>query len=125
MGQGKQTTLSYNTRLAAVKLLLEEDDEVVAPWYLHGWLNYLRDDPDYHGNVRHYLSRARQVLVMNPTDDEAMVQHIEELLAEVGEETIATPAVEDTLEYTEENSDRAERIAEILDSEKQEEEEEA
>jgi len=129
-GQGKQTALSYNTRLGSVKLLLdleqlekaaeildsllEEDDQVVAPWYLHGWLNYLRNDPDYHGNVRHYLTRARQVNVMNPTDDEAMVQHIEEILAEVGEESIATTSVEDTLEYTEENSERAERIAEIL-----------
>jgi len=138
-GRGKQTALTYNTRLAAVKLLLdleqldraaeildnllEEDDEVVAPWYLHGWLNYLRDDPDYHGNVRHYLNRARQVHAMNPTDDDAMVQHIEELLAEVGEEAPAA-AVEDTLEYSEENSDRAERIAQILDREKESEAEE-
>jgi len=135
-GEGEQTNLSYNTRLAAVKLLLdleqfdkaaeildnllEEDDEVVAPWYMHGWLNYLRDDPDYHGNVRHYLTRARQVHVMNPTDDEAMVEHIAELLAEVGEEA-PPPPPEDTLEYSEENSERAEKIAEILDREKDEE----
>ena len=31
--------------------------QVVAAWYLHGWLNYLRNDPDFHGNVRHYLKR--------------------------------------------------------------------
>ena len=88
-GEGEQTNLSYDTRLASVKVLLdlerfdtaaeildsllEEDNEVnlrlfsldlpflaiqvVAAWYLHGWLNYLRNDPDFHGNVRHYLKR--------------------------------------------------------------------
>jgi hypothetical protein len=127
---GAQTGLSYNTRLGSVKLLLdleqfdraaeildsllEEDDEVVAPWYLHGWLNYLRDDPDFHGNVRHYLGRARQVHVMNPTDDEEMVLHITELLGEVGEPEPAEEAP-DRLDYTEESLDRAEEIAGILD----------
>jgi len=139
-GEGEQTDLSYNTRLAAVKLLLdleqfdraaeildsllEEDDEVVAPWYMHGWLNYLRNDSDYHGNVRHYLCRAKQVHVMNPTDDEAMMQHIEELLAEVGQEDPAPP-VDDVLEYKEEDGKRAEKIAQILDQEKDEEPDEA
>ena len=88
-GEGEQTNLSYDTRLASVKVLLdleqfdkaaeildsllEEDNEVIHPefggistcriiqvvaaWYLHGWLNYLRNDPDFHGNVRHYLKR--------------------------------------------------------------------
>ena len=72
-GEGAETGLSYNSRLETVKLLLdlemldeavkicdgllEEDDEVVAPWYLLGWTNFLREDPDYWGNVRHYLSR--------------------------------------------------------------------
>jgi len=137
-GEGEQTELSYNTRLAAVKLLLdleqmdkaaeildsllEEDDEVVATWYMHGWLNFLRNDPDYHGNVRHYLNRAKQVHIMNPTDDEDMVKHIEELLAEVGEET-PSPPMEDNLEYVEEDLARAEKIAEILDKDTEEEEE--
>lgn len=137
-GEGEQTSLTYTTRLAAVKLLLdleeldkaatildtllEEDDEVVAPWYLQGWLNYLRNDPDYHGNVRHYLTKARQVHVMNPTDDTAMVEHIAELLQEVGEgEAEQVEEAGDTLEYTEENLERAERIAEILDKEVEEE----
>jgi len=137
-GGGEQTSLTYTTRLAAVKLLLdleeldqagtildtllEEDDEVVAPWYLQGWLNYLRNDPDYHGNVRHYLAKARQVHVMNPTDDTAMVEHIAELLLEVGEGEAAeqAAAVGDTLEYTEENLERAEKIADILDKEVEE-----
>merc|ERR1712032_1602627 len=119
-GEGEQTNLSYDTRLASVKVLLdleqfdkaaeipdsllEEDNEVVAAWYLHGWLNYLRNDPDFHGNVRHYLKRAQQVHVMSPTDDEAMMEHIKELLTEVGEEE-SEEAVEEggsnPLEYTE------------------------
>ena len=36
--------------------------QVVAAWYLHGWLNYLRNDPDFHGNVRHYLKRYKGFL---------------------------------------------------------------
>jgi len=138
-GEGQQTSLSYNTRLGTVKLLLdlehfdkageildtllEEDDEVVAPWYLHGWLNYLRNDPDYHGNVRHYLSKAQQVHTMNPTDDVAMVEHIEELLAEVEAEAVVQPQETDNLDYTEEDSHRAETIAGILDKEMEEDQE--
>merc|ERR1712181_176348 len=132
-GEGEQTNLSYDTRLASVKVLLdleqfdkaaeildsllEEDNEVVAAWYLQGWLNYLRNDPDFYGNVRHYLKRAQQVHVMSPTDDEAMMEHIKELLTEVGEEE-SEEAVEDSnpLEYTEENMERAEKIAQILDT---------
>merc|ERR1739842_244937 len=114
-GEGDQTNLSYDTRLASVKVLLdlerfdtaaeildsllEEDNEVVAAWYLHGWLNYLRNDPDFHGNVRHYLKRAQQVHVMSPTDGEGTVEEERE-----------------ELEYTEENLERAEKIAQILDT---------
>merc|ERR1711978_258800 len=134
-GEGEQTNLSYDTRLASVKVLLdlerfdtaaeildsllEEDNEVVAAWYLHGWLNYLRDDPDFHGNVRHYLKRAQQVHVMSPTDDEAMMEHIKELLAEGGEEVeeeVEGAEGNDQLEYTEENMERAHEIAQILDT---------
>ena len=59
-GEGVETALSYTSRVATVQLLLdlemfdeatqicegliEEDDEVVAPWYLLGWLNYLREE---------------------------------------------------------------------------------
>jgi len=140
-GEGEQTNLSYDTRLASVKVLLdlerfdtaaeildsllEEDNEVVAAWYLHGWLNYLRNDPDFHGNVRHYLKRAQQVHVMSPTDDEAMMEHIKELLAEVGEDDVEGAVEEESnpLEYTEENMERAEKIAQILDTDGTREEE--
>eukprot|EP00090_Calanus_glacialis_P022860 TRINITY_DN3519_c0_g1_i1.p1 TRINITY_DN3519_c0_g1~~TRINITY_DN3519_c0_g1_i1.p1 ORF type:complete len:379 (+),score=147.35 TRINITY_DN3519_c0_g1_i1:51-1139(+) len=134
-GEGMETSLSYNSRLATVKVLLdlemfdeatqicdalvEEDDEVVAPWYLLGWLNYLREDQDYWGNVRHYLARAQQVQVMNPTDDDEMVQHIGEILAEVGvEDTQPEPPVD--LDLNEGDHEKAELIANILDKEKEE-----
>eukprot|EP00092_Neocalanus_flemingeri_P029936 GFUD01032502.1.p1 GENE.GFUD01032502.1~~GFUD01032502.1.p1 ORF type:complete len:362 (+),score=138.10 GFUD01032502.1:53-1138(+) len=132
-GEGKETTLSYNSRLGTVKLLLdlemfdeatqicdallEEDDEVVFPWYLLGWLNYLREDQDYWGNVRHYLGKAKQVQVMNPTDDDQMVQHIEEILAEVGEDEDQNETRED-FTLNEGDQEKAEHIANILDREK-------
>merc|ERR1712228_196455 len=114
-GKGEETQLSYNSRLGTVKLLLdlemfdeatqicdallEEDDEVVAPWYLLGWLNYLREDQDYWGNVRHYLNRAKQVHVMSPT---------------VGEEG-ETNDVKEDLTLAEDDQEKAEKIANILD----------
>jgi len=134
-GEGDETVMSYNSRLGTVKILLdlelfdeatqicdaliEEDDEVVAPWYMLGWLNYLRNDPDYWGNVRHYLAKAKQVQVMNPTDDDQMVQHIEEILAEVGEEDAQTEPLPD-LTLNEGDHEKAELIANILDKEKEE-----
>ena len=57
--------------------------------------------------------------VMSPTDDEAMMEHIKELLAEVGEEDSEGTLEEEEsnpLEYTEENMERAEKIAQILDT---------
>jgi len=130
-GEGKQTSLTYNSRLNTAKLLLdledldratevldslvEEDDEVVASWYLLGWLNYLRDDPDYHGNVRHYLTKAKQVHTRNPTDDEDMVAHIEELLAEVGEEIEQGKDQLEDLTLEDGDLEKAAKIADILD----------
>ena len=65
--------------------------------------------------------------VMSPTDDEAMMEHIKELLTEVGEEEVEE-AVEgedsNSIEYTEENLERAEKIAQILDTDGTREEDE-
>ena len=134
-GEGAETTLSYNSRLETVKLLLdlemleeatrvcdgllEEDDEVVAPWYLLGWLNFLREDSDYWGNVRHYLTKAKQVHVMNPTDDEDMIKHIDEILAEVGTENVESTedSVPENLDLADGDHEHAERIASLLDKE--------
>ena len=64
---------------------------------------------------------------MSPTDDEAMMEHIKELLTEVGEEEVEE-AVEgeesNSIEYTEENMERAEKIAQILDTDGTREEDE-
>ena len=62
---------------------------------------------------------------MSPTDDGAMMEHIKELLTEVGEEEVEE-AVEESnpLEYTEENMERAEKIAQILDTDGTREEDE-
>ena len=103
--------------------LVQEDDTVVAPWYLLGWINYLREDTDYWGNVRHYLTKARQAHTQQPTDDEEMVKHIDELLAEVGVEEESEEVAAD-LELGEEDTEKAEQIANIFDSEQRDEEEE-
>jgi len=135
-GEGGQTDLSYNSRINTVKLLLdlemfeeatqisegliEEDDEVVAPWYLLGWLNFLKEDSDYWGNVRHYLAKAKQVQVRNPTDDQEMMKHIEEILAEVGEEEEEPSEQREGIELQdedEEDHERLEKVANILDNE--------
>lgn len=61
---------------------------MVETWYLLGWLNRLRaettKEDGYDGNARYYLNKALAVHKKNPTDDEAMVQHVHELLAELG-----------------------------------------
>ena len=132
-GEGVETSLSYNSRLETVKILLdlemfddatqicdgliEEDDEVVAPWYLLGWINFLREDSDYWGNVRHYLSKAKQVQVMNPTDDEDMIKHIHEILAEVGADEDANEANKTDIELADGDQEKAEKIANLLDQE--------
>ncbi|CAG0888571.1 unnamed protein product [Darwinula stevensoni] len=91
--------LSYQSRLTTSKLLielslwnqaseildglLEENDEVIDPWYLHGWLNYLRGE-EFHSNARFYLHQAIQVHKKTGSDDSEMVQHTEDLLKELG-----------------------------------------
>jgi len=132
-GGDEECRLDYNTRLVTAKILIEvedwnngaavleglveEDDEVVAAWYLLGWLHHLKNDEDSVGNVRFYLGKAKQVHVMNPTDDDAMVDHIEEILAEVGpgEDSVESgTALPDILEQDELTVDR---VADILDRE--------
>lgn len=97
--------LLYTTRIGTSKLLiememwdeatqileglLEEDDECVETWYLLGWLNRLRAigpeaEEGYNSNARFYLKRSKKVNTMNPTGDKEMVQHINEILEELG-----------------------------------------
>jgi len=71
--------------------LVEEDDEIVDPWYLLGWLNKVRQDTEkddlYMGNARYYLTKAKEVHVKNPTQDKEMINHIKDLLNELGPDT--------------------------------------
>jgi len=128
-GEGEETTLSYSFRLATAKILmdleefdlatkvleslLEEDEEVVSTWYLLGWLNYLRSrsEVEYEGNARFYLNKAARVHTVNPTDDQGVLDHIKELLTELGDEKDAE--VEDSSKL----EDEPEAVAQLLDSE--------
>jgi len=99
--------LLYTTRLSTARMLIEleewdkatqvldglteEDDEVIDVWYLLGWLNKLRSENEadelYQGNARYYLTKAKEVHMKKPTKDKEMVNHIAELLNELGPET--------------------------------------
>eukprot|EP00088_Acartia_fossae_P016031 TRINITY_DN18933_c0_g1_i1.p1 TRINITY_DN18933_c0_g1~~TRINITY_DN18933_c0_g1_i1.p1 ORF type:complete len:364 (-),score=90.15 TRINITY_DN18933_c0_g1_i1:36-1127(-) len=135
-GYGDETHLSYTFRLSTAKLLLdleewdtatkvlesltEEDDEVVASWYLLGWLNYLRSrtEPDYCGNSKFYLEKAVAVNQANPTDDQAMVEHIKELLSELQNVKDDSEGAENAVsKETELLEKEADDVAEILDKE--------
>ena len=55
-----------------------------------GWVNKLRSEHDedniFIGNTRYYLSKAKEVHTKNPTKDKEMINHINELLNEIGPE---------------------------------------
>ena len=68
---------------------------MVDVWYLLGLTNKLRADFEagegdkeggegYQGNARYYLKKSLRVQAKHPSDDKAMIEHIKELLAEVG-----------------------------------------
>jgi len=132
-GGDSECVMDYNTRLVTAKLLIEvedwdnatsvldglvqEDDEVVAAWYLLGWLNHLRKDEDYVGNARFYLQKAKQVQVVNPTDDDEMVNHIEEILTHLGPGDTIEESDSSLLNITQQDEMSVDRIANILDEE--------
>ncbi|PVD30481.1 hypothetical protein C0Q70_09747 [Pomacea canaliculata] len=91
--------LSYNTRMQSAKilievgeyelateileLLLDEDEDVPDVWYMLGWANYLQG-PDFVVNARHYLTKAKKVYTKGEHEDEELLQHVTELLQELG-----------------------------------------
>jgi len=134
-GGDVECDLDYNTRLVTAKILIEvedyengiavldglveEDDEVVAGWYLLGWINHLKED---QSSARFYLKKAKQVHAMNPTDDDGIVDHIQELLTKIGEDDedeggdgAALPNI-----LTEQDEVAIDRAAHILDEEAEE-----
>ena len=94
---------------------------MVNSWYLLGWLNYLRKEEEYLGNARFYLNKAKQVHAINPSDDDALVGHIEELLVEIGpgeeEEGEGQGADPSVLNLPSQEDVLVDRVAEILDQE--------
>ena len=79
--------------------------------------------------TRFYLNKAKQVHVVKPTDDDEMMEHVEELLAELGKSEVVEEEVVSSgggLANICDNDGEmsADRIAEILDQEAGEEEEE-
>ncbi|KAK2177144.1 hypothetical protein NP493_616g01012 [Ridgeia piscesae] len=73
----------YDDASEVLELLLDEEDEVVEVWYLLGWLNYLQG-ADCHTNARYYLLKAQRVATKVGCEDEAILQHIDELVQELG-----------------------------------------
>jgi len=132
-GEGTETTLSYTFRLSTAKILLDledfdtankvldslvaEDEQVVTAWYLLGWLNFLRTkcEPEYAGNARYYLNRAKEVNQVAPTDDDPMVEHINELLTELGEENEESTSANDGGEKVNIAVAEPDAVAELLD----------
>uniref|UniRef100_A0A9J8ARW0 Si:dkey-12j5.1 n=1 Tax=Cyprinus carpio carpio TaxID=630221 RepID=A0A9J8ARW0_CYPCA len=74
--------------------LLEEDDEVVEVWYLLGWLFYLQlgkqdltnNGVNFRKSAWTYLSKAKKLYVKLRCEDAPMLEHTEQLLAELGGE---------------------------------------
>jgi len=133
-GGDVECELDFNTRLVTAKVLIEveeydrgvevleglveEDDEVVQAWYLLGWIHYLKED---RGIARFYLKKAKEVNAMNPTDDDGVVEHIEELLSNIGEveEEVVGGESGEALPniLTEQDEQAIDRAAHILDEE--------
>jgi tetratricopeptide (TPR) repeat protein len=100
--------ISYSVRISFTKTLIElknyevaeeilgllilEDSEVVEVWYLLGWMNYLRGD-EFYANAKYHLTKGHELAVKLHCDDEQMVEHMTELLQELG-----GPATESDLE---------------------------
>ncbi|RXM29228.1 putative assembly chaperone of rpl4 [Acipenser ruthenus] len=84
-------TMASKTCLATeiLESLLEEDDEVVQVWYLLGWVCYLQvEKPEeteaFKDSARTYLTKAKKLYVKVKCDDSPMLEHMEQLLAELG-----------------------------------------
>lgn len=91
--------LSYATRLTTARILIEvedhksavevleglteEDDDVVDVWYLMGWSHYLQGEEQREA-AQYCLHRALQVHSATPCEDSQLVEHMQELMEELG-----------------------------------------
>ncbi|XP_020793212.1 uncharacterized protein si:dkey-12j5.1 [Boleophthalmus pectinirostris] len=97
----------YETAVDVLEGLLEEDDEVVQVWYLSGWVCYLQlqrakellqreareatEEEREEGKAleeaaRSYLTNAKKLYNKLRCDDQPMLEHVEQLLGELGGE---------------------------------------
>ncbi|XP_066302015.1 uncharacterized protein [Branchiostoma lanceolatum] len=91
--------LPYEQRIATAKILIElevmesaekvlaglllEDDEIVQVWYLLGWLHYVQGE-DHKAAARDNLQHALKIYPIVGCDDEDMLEHMKELLEDLG-----------------------------------------
>ncbi|XP_018545042.1 uncharacterized protein si:dkey-12j5.1 [Lates calcarifer] len=97
----------YEMAVDVLEGLLEEDDEVVQVWYLSGWVCYLqlekaKEQQQREGRevteeeteewkalkeaARSYLTNAKKLYSKLRCDDQPMLEHVEQLLGELGGE---------------------------------------
>uniref|UniRef100_A0A3Q3JE67 Uncharacterized protein n=1 Tax=Monopterus albus TaxID=43700 RepID=A0A3Q3JE67_MONAL len=95
----------YEMAVDVLEGLLEEDDEVVQVWYLSGWVCYLqlekaKEQQGREGRVvmeeeewkalteaaRSYLTNAKKLYSKLQCDDQPVLEHVEQLLGELGGE---------------------------------------
>lgn len=112
----------YEMAVDVLEGLLEEDDEVVQVWYLSGWVCYLqlekaKEQREREGEqateeekeewtalkeaARSYLTSAKKLYSKLRCDDQPMLEHVEQLLGELGGELEAEegePALDDDYE---------------------------
>ncbi|CAJ1062140.1 probable assembly chaperone of rpl4 isoform X2 [Xyrichtys novacula] len=97
----------YEMAVDVLEGLLEEDDEVVQVWYLSGWVCYLqlekaKEQQEREGRqrteeekeeanaltdaARSYLTKAKKLHGKLRCDDQPVLEHVEQLLGELGGE---------------------------------------
>ncbi|XP_042346154.1 probable assembly chaperone of rpl4 isoform X2 [Plectropomus leopardus] len=97
----------YEMAVDVLEGLLEEDDEVVQVWYLSGWVCYLqfekaKEQQEREGRevteeeteewkalkeaARSYLTSAKKMYSKLQCDDQPMLEHVEQLLGDLGGE---------------------------------------
>lgn len=123
--------LSLSTRMSAARILIEleshkdaldvlecclgEDDEVVDVWYLMGWSYYSRGE-EFRESAQHHLTRAMQVHKKEPCEDAQLVEHLQELLSEVGYEPQEEEAEVPDIENIDSDSDQEVEEEEQMDT---------
>ncbi|KAM7420701.1 hypothetical protein PAMA_015091 [Pampus argenteus] len=123
----------YEMAVDVVEGLLEEDDEVVQVWYLSGWVCYLqlekaKDQQEREGRevteeemeewkalkeaARLHLTNAKKLYSKLRCDDQPLLDHVEQLLGELGGEMEGEEGDPDVDEDYEPCSDEEEDDAE-------------